>query len=316
MKRIRFATFTWLILLPIFAVIKLVWELYTPNAEGLIIKPTPISWLDNEFPANVYIGIIFILTATYFSFAFINAYIKVQTTYAIALFFGILSLLAYTPELTSSLFALLLFMNGILRLLTSEENKKGIFLVFNTGFFIGLALIIEPYLIVLAIVLSLSLFLFRFSLREFLQYWAGVFIPILFVFPLLYFLDLLPNWERYFIEIPQHCTQIPVLTLADYLLIGLLFALIVLQAIRLYSSLQKPVEHILIFFLVIYFILSLLLGLTLYPITGGYIIFIVPPLTILYSLSKHENHLFPSIIVFLVIGYLLFDLAKTYPSFF
>lgn len=313
MRKIRFANISWLLLIPVFATIKILWELNTPNADNLLIKPFPISWLDTKFPEHVFLGVFVILFATYFVFAYINAFIKLQTTYTIAIFFSILSSLAFTPELTSSLFAILLFMNGILRLVTLEEKQKSVFAIFDTGLFIGLALLFEVHLIFLAVTLSVFLFIFRFSFREFLQYWAGMLIPPLFVFPFLFFSGLLTDWQRYFEEIPQAVLQIPNLSVSDYILIGGLTILSSIQALKLYVSLKKPTEHLLLLFLFIYFIISLSVSIFAYHnIEGGYILFIIPPMTILYSLSKHEKHSIPILITLLIIGYLIWQLVKQY----
>lgn len=301
MRKIRFASFTWLLLIPIFAAIKIAWELYKPTADAVVLKPFPVSWLDSQFPANVFIGVALIVIATYFVFAYINAYLNGQTTYTIALFFSLLSLLSFTPELTSSLLAILLFMNGVIRLLALTEKKKHSFVIFDAGLFTGLALILEGCLFVPAI--FLSLFLFRFSSREFLRYWAGIFIPLLFVFPILHFSGMLPSWQQYtehLLQIPKH---LPKLAIADYTLLSIVFLLSTLQALNLYKCLRKPSEYVLLFFLFIYFISSLFVGIVIYPMSGAYILFIVPSVTILYSLSRQENHRLPILFVWAVFLY-------------
>lgn len=313
MGRIRFASFIWLLLLPAFAVIKVVWKLNTPYTNTLVLKPMPIAWLDTQFAFSIFIGIACILLATYLVFAYINAFINLQTTYTTALFFGILTLISFTPELTSSLLGILLFVNGILRLLSLDEKKKGGFVVFDTGLLIGLSLIFEIYFIILSILLSIFLTLFRFSFREFLQYWAAICVPILFFIPFLYFDGKLPEWQQYVLGFSQSLFRFPQLNLTDYVLIGVLFTFCTLQAFSLYRKLRKPSERLLLFFLFIYFTLSLLIGIVAYPIAGAYVLFVIPSITILYSLSQHENHKGPIFLIFAISTYWILQMWQNYP---
>lgn len=310
--KIRFFSFSSLLLIPIFAIVKIAWEFYTTNAQLSLVKPYPIAWLDSEFPLNIFIGIIFIFAATYFIFAYINAFVNTQTTYAIALFFAILMLLSFTPELSSSLFASILLMNGILRLLSLNEKQKGSFIVFDTGFFTGLALLFEIKLLLIALVLSVFLFLFRFSFRQFSQYWAGVLIPFLFAFPLIYFLGLLPDWQRYFNQFSTSFIILPNTNTADYILISILLFFCIIQTTSLYWQIKKPTQRLLIIFLFVYFVLSLLTGIFTYAIHGAYLILVIPAISMLYSLSQHENHRIPIFIIIAVIGYFLWQLKLQY----
>lgn len=307
MGRVRFASFTWLLLIPIFATAKIVWELHIAHPETNSVKPLPIIWLDTNYSFSIFIGIGCILLATYLVFAYINAFINSQTTYAIVLFFGILMLLSFIPNLTSSLLATLLFAVGVLRLFSFDKKQKISFVVFDTGFFIGLSFIFDVHFILLAILLSFFLVFFRFSFREFLQYWAGISIAPLCLFPVLYLLNLLPSWQEYFLQLPQSLITYSHLNIIDYLLIGILSLFCTIQGIALYLKMKKPTEHLLLSFLLVYFLFSLLIGIVAYPLAGSYLIFIIPPITILYSLSKHENQLIPTLLVFAIGTYWLIN---------
>lgn len=316
MGRVRFVSFTWLLLIPLFAAIKIAWELSAHSSVTHLAKPIPISWLDTQLPLNIFIGVATIFIATYLVFIYINAYINLQTTYTVALFFGILTLLSFTPQLTSSLFATLLFLNGILNLLALDEKKRGVFIVFDTGFCIGIALLFDAHFLLLAIILSLFLFFLQFSFRHFLQYWAGVFVPLLLIFPILYFLDLLPNWENYFIKVTYISLDTLSINLIDYVLIGILLIFCTFQAFSLSGNSLKPTQRLLLPFLFIYFLLSLFIGIFIYSaFSGAYILFIIPSITILYSLSKHNNQQIPIFLMIVIIMYWSVQLLQQFSIF-
>ncbi len=289
MKKVRFASILWLLLIPILAYVKIVWEFNDLSEAAAVQKPFPVSWLDTAYPYNIFIGIAVIIATTYSSFAFINAYINRQTTYTIALFFSSLALLSFTPNLTSSLIGILLFMNSILLLFAFDDKKKNDFVTYDIGFFIGLALFFEVHLLILVLILSLFLLILRFSLRHILQYWAGVLTPLLFIFPLLYFSNSLPDWQRYFIALKSaHLFSIE-LGVLDYTLLITLLIFCTIQIIISHLRIKKPSERLILSFTVIYLLVSLCIGLLFYTNPNIYILFIVPGISILYSLSRSEN---------------------------
>ncbi len=305
MKKVRFTSILWLLLIPIFTYVKVVWEFDIINEATAIRKPFPIFWLDTSYPYNIIIGIVVITITTYFSFAFINAYINRQVTYTTALFFSSLTLLFFQPNLTSSLIGISLFMNAILLLFSFDEKKKSDFVTYDVGFFIGFALFFEPYLLILTLLLFAFLLILRFSLRQVLQYWAGVLTLPLFIFPMLYFSNTLADWQRYFTEFPFSFSLSIVLDTLDYILLGTLLLFCMLQTIISYKRMKKPSEHLIINFTVVYLLISLCIGLFFYTTPNAYILFIVPGISILYSLSRTENQQTPFLITLLSLLYFL-----------
>ncbi len=206
-------------------------------------------------------------------------------------------------------------MNSILLLFAFDEKRKNDFVTYDIGFFIGLALFFEIHLLVLALILLVFLSILRFSSRQILQYWAGVLTPPLFIFPLLYFFNILPDWQRYFTELQSAFSFFITLDILDYTLLGILLLFCTIQAIIIYKKLKKPSERLILSFTVVYLIISLCIGLFFYTIPNMYVLFIIPAMSILYSLSRTENQLIPIFITLLTLFYFLIK-TGLFPSFF
>ncbi len=297
MKQTRFISFAWLALLPVFATVKILWGLNTFSNSNIPHNPFPISFLDTNFPLNLYIGIGVILLATYLTFVYVNAYLNIQTTYTIALFFGSLSLLAYIPELTSTFLALLFLTLSVFQTFSLHEKQKNHFRIFNAGFFVGVSLLFNIYFVIFAVFSSLFLFFAEFSLRQFFQYWSGILLPLLFAFPVLYLSNLVPDWQQYILERITNFSPPKHLNFIDYIFILILFIFSGIQTLKMLETLRKPNERNLLYFLFSLSILSIIVSIAFYPVSSAYILFSIPPMTLLYSLSKHQNQTMPTLLV-------------------
>lgn len=296
-KQNRFTSFLWLLLLPIFAIGKILWELNALGGSYQYSSPIPINYLNSFFPLNLYIGIGVLFLSTYLIFANINAYIHIQTTYSIPLFFCILSLLTSPPEATSTLIALLFMMMSIFQAFTLNEKLKKPFRFFNTGLFVGMSLLFDVHFVIFAVFFPIFLFFIEFTFREFSQYCSGVLIPTLFLFPALYFLGLTPSWQEYFVDLISNFSLSIHLNVLDYIFITILFIFYSIQTLDMFVELRKPKEHTLLHFLFSYFIVALLVGILFYPFSNAYILFTILPVAILYSLSNQNNKSILSLLI-------------------
>ncbi len=296
-KQTRFISFAWLALLPIFATVKILWELNTFSDNNIPHNPFPISFLDTNFPLNLYIGVGIILLATYLAFVYVNAYLNIQTTYTIALFFCILSLLSYTPELTSHFLASIFLLLSVFQTFSLYEQQKNHFRIFNAGFWVGISLLFDVHFVIFAVFSSLFLFFIEFSFRQFFQYWSGVILPLLFAFPALYLSNLAPDWQQYILKRITNFSLPTHLNFLDYIFIVILLIFSGIQTLKMFETLRKPNERNLLYFLFSLFILSLTVGIAFFPVSNAYVLFSIPPITLLYSLSKHQNQTMPTLLV-------------------
>ncbi len=301
MKNIRFTSILWLAGLPILAIIKIFWVLNTISPSEFINQPFPQSWFNGIFPLNLYMGIVLVFTLLYFSYAYINAYIRLQTTYAIPLFLGTFSFITFQAEQLALFIASTLFLLGVFQQFSLREKQQTPFANYNSGLLMGVALIFDIHF--LPFILLFAVFL-PFSLHRFLQFCFGVLTPLFFIFPALYFTQTVEQWINYFPQIIANLQHLPQLNFNDYSIIVILLIITIIQTHSLYKQYKKNSVRTLIKFLFMYFIFSLLLGVFIYHYTPISILLMTPPMTLLYSLSKHENQTLPILSILALLCYL------------
>lgn len=291
MKRTAFSSFLWVLSIPIFTFFKVLYEWKIESGgETLVAKPYPISWLDESFPYNIIIGIVLLLISTFMSFTYIKAYVRPQYNYEVALFYSLSTLIVLVPEHTTLFIGLGFSMNAVLQLFGLLEKKTGAFILFDVGLIVGIAILFDLYISFLAIGIFLFLIVIGRSARECLQYIIGFSLPFLFTFPFLYSQELVLEWQYYFQDFLQFHLLIKELSVSDVIMLVLLILFATRHSFRIFSKeFVKPYERNFFIFIFFYFLISLLIGILFFANTKQFLLWVIPSLTILYSLGKKQH---------------------------
>lgn len=308
MKFFQFASYIWISLLPFFAIAKGIWLFI--NRTNSQFKE--FNSLQNYLPETIYeylflipliLGLVIIFIITYMLFSYNKAFIYQQENYFSPVLLSIALLSIFSLESFSILFAVGVCSFALVQFLSLSENSKlRDFFTFDMGLTLGFALLININLILLAIVLFSFLFLyFDLSRRKILQYLAGCILPFIFYFPYTYFSDKLYMWEEQFTALVT-LQKIALLNVTDYIIIGILFITVTTQTIRLlFIKKLKPKEQSFIIFLLIYFIVSLFIGIFKYPEHFIYLLVGLPPLYLFHSFGRQEKN-YPLLISLLAVA--------------
>lgn len=291
MRRTAFSSFLWVLYIPLLAFFKVLYELKVGSvSQTIIAKPYPISFLDESFPHNIIIGVVLLMVSTFVSFTYIKAYVRPQYNYKVALFYSLSTLIVLVPQHTTLLISLGFSMNAVLQLFGLLEKKTGVFILFDVGITIGVAVLFDLYISFLAIGIFLFLFIIGLSFRQYLQYLSGFLLPILFAFPYFYIRGLLPEWQRYLQDFAQFHLQISELNVTDSIILGVLILFAIRHSVRIFSKeFVKPYERTFFLFVFLYFILSFLVGIFFFANTKQFLLWVIPSLTILYSFGRTQK---------------------------
>lgn len=312
MKFFKLNSYLWLIVAPLLALIKGVWlwmhnEFEEVDCLTEISRFLPNIICENIGLVNILLSIILIFIISNMLYSYNRAYIYLQENHFVSFLFSLTIVSVFTINSLIPLLIIGLSTYAMLQFFTlSEDSKIRAFFIFDIGLILGVSLLVDLNVLYLGLLLLIFLLLhFELSFRKILQYVAGVFLPIIFYIPYLYFTKQLPLlYDRLLNLFTINRVNLQII---DYVLIFILSLLSVLQAARLLSrETLKPKERSFIFLLLAYSLASLSFGIFRYSLDSSYVLFVLPSLYLFHSYAKLEKNYLLLISFLTVILYSLF----------